>query len=46
MRLVRPLVFAGDREARYNLGILYDKGQGVPQDYAERIVLASGGFNA
>ena len=25
----------GDAEARYNLGVMYDNGQGVPQDYAE-----------
>ena len=24
----------GDANAQYNLGIMYDNGQGVPQDYA------------
>lgn len=27
----------GDAEARYNLGVMYEKGQGVPQDYAEAV---------
>ena len=25
----------GDAEAQFNLGVIYDEGQGVPQDYAE-----------
>ena len=25
----------GDASAQFNLGVMYDKGQGVPQDYAE-----------
>ena len=27
----------GDASAQYNLGVMYSKGQGVPQDYAEAI---------
>ena len=33
-RLMRPLVEQGDAEAQYNLGFMYEHGQGVPQDYA------------
>ena len=32
-----PLAEAGDVSAQYNLGIMYDNGQGVPQDYAEAV---------
>lgn len=28
-----PLAELGDIEAQYNLGVLYDEGAGVPQDY-------------
>jgi uncharacterized protein len=28
----------GDAGAQYNLGVMYDKGQGVPQDYAEALM--------
>src|SRR3972149_4193147 len=34
-RLIKPLAEQGLPEARLNLGLLYDNGQGVPQDYAE-----------
>ncbi len=27
----------GDARAQYNLGVMYDKGQGVRQDYAEAV---------
>ena len=27
----------GDAEAQYNLGVAYDTGEGVPQDYAEAV---------
>ena len=30
-----PLAVRGDARAQYNLGIMYDKGDGVPQDYAK-----------
>jgi len=30
----------GDAEAQYNLGVRYDTGEGVPQDYAEAQRLA------
>jgi TPR repeat protein len=32
-----PLAKHGDIRAQYNLGVLYDKGFGVPQDFAEAI---------
>jgi len=31
----RPLGDQGDAVAQYNLGVMYDNGQGVPQDYQE-----------
>ena len=31
----QPLAEQGDRNLQYNLGVMYDNGQGVPQDYAE-----------
>jgi TPR repeat protein len=34
-RLIKPLAEQGLPEAQVNLGLMYDKGQGVPQDYAE-----------
>ncbi len=43
----RPLATAGDIRAQYNLAVLYDRGFGVPQDYAEAakwfLVAAEGG---
>src|SRR5215471_9458253 len=35
VRLLRPLADQGDAQAQYNLGVLYDNGQGVPQNDAE-----------
>ncbi len=32
LREFRPLAEQGDTSAQYNLGIMYGKGQGVPQD--------------
>ena len=32
-----PLAEAGDTNAQYNLGIMYDNGYGVPQDYKEAV---------
>ena len=29
----KPSVEGGDTDAQYNLGIIYDQGKGVPQDY-------------
>ncbi len=29
----RPLAEQGDADAQYNLGVMYEKGRGVPQDY-------------
>jgi TPR repeat protein len=36
-RLFKPLAQQGVPEAQFNLGLLYDNGQGVPQDYAEAV---------
>ena len=33
----RPLAERGDSEAQFNLGVIYDNGEGVPQDYAEAV---------
>ncbi len=33
----RPLAQQGDARAQYKLGLIYSKGQGVPQDYAEAL---------
>ena len=33
IRLWRPLAKRGDPKAQYYLGIIYDNGDGVPQDY-------------
>ena len=30
-----PLAQQGDAKAQFNMGILYEKGQGVPQDFQE-----------
>ena len=30
----RPLAKQGNADAQFNLGVMYSKGQGVPQDYA------------
>jgi uncharacterized protein len=32
-----PLAEAGDATAQYNLGVIYEHGQGVPQDYKEAV---------
>ena len=34
-RLIKPLAEQGYAKAQYNLGVLYNKGIGVPQDYTE-----------
>ncbi len=31
----RPLAEQGNADAQYNLGLMYDKGYGVPQDYGQ-----------
>jgi hypothetical protein len=38
LRLLRPLASRGMAEAQYNLGIMYDEGQGVPQDYTAAVM--------
>ncbi len=37
LREFRPFAEQGDANAQFNLGVMYDKGQGVPQDYAEAV---------
>ena len=37
LRLYRPLAEQGNADAQYSLGIMYAKGQGVPQNYAEAV---------
>ncbi len=32
---LRPLAEQGNADAQYNLGLMYDKGHGVPQDYGQ-----------
>ena len=38
-RAVREHLEQGYADAQYNLGLKYDNGQGVPQDYAEAVKL-------
>ena len=37
LRLLRPLADRGDATAQFNLGVMYDAGQGVPQNYPEAV---------
>ena len=37
LRLYRPLAEQGNAEAQYSLGVMYDNGQGVTQNYAEAV---------
>ena len=37
LREWRPYAEQGDAAAQYNLGVLYDQGQGVPQDYGQAV---------
>lgn len=37
LRLLRPLAEQGDAVAQFNLGLIYQDGQGVPQDYTEAV---------
>ena len=37
LREFRPLAEKGGASAQYNLGLMYDKGKGVPQGYAEAV---------
>lgn len=37
LREWRPLAEAGDIDGRYGLGVMYDKGRGVPEDNAEAV---------
>ena len=39
VRLYRLSAKQGDADAQYNLGWMYDNGQGVPQDYKEAVRL-------
>jgi uncharacterized protein len=36
-RLLLPLAVRGHKSEQYNLGTMYEKGQGVPQDYKEAV---------
>ena len=36
-RLIKPMAEKGLPEAQFNLGLMYNNGQGVPQDYAEAV---------
>jgi TPR repeat protein len=36
-RLMKPLAEKGDAKAQYNLGVMYDDGQGIPQDYTNAL---------
>jgi TPR repeat protein len=38
LRLIRPLANDGEAEARFNLGLMYVTGRGVPQDYAAAVI--------
>jgi TPR repeat protein len=35
LREWQPLADQGDADAQFNLGVMYDRGDGIPQDYAE-----------
>jgi TPR repeat protein len=37
LQLWRPLAEQGDADAQAHLGVMYEMGQGVPQDYAEAV---------
>ena len=37
LALFRPLAEQGNAFAQYNLGLMYNNGEGVPQDYAEAV---------
>src|ERR1035437_6669866 len=37
LRLMRPLAEQGDAVAQHNLGVIYENGLGVPQNYAEAV---------
>ena len=37
IKILKPLALKGVAKAQYDLGIMYDIGQGVAQDYAEAI---------
>ena len=37
LRLFRPLAEQGDAHAQFNLGVMYQDGQGVPQNHAEAV---------
>ena len=38
MRLLRPLAAGGDARAQYRIGVMYEKGRGIPVDYSEAVV--------
>ena len=38
LHLISTLADRGDADAQFNLGLLYNKGKGVPQNYAEAMI--------
>ncbi len=39
LRELRSLADQGDADAQFNLGLMYARGQGVPQDHAQAMKL-------
>jgi TPR repeat protein len=37
IKLYKPLALKGNENAQFSLGIMYNEGKGVPQDYAEAV---------
>jgi TPR repeat protein len=37
LRIFRTMAAQGDTSAQYNLGVMYDNGRGVAQDYTEAV---------
>jgi TPR repeat protein len=37
LRILRPLADQGDAAAQFNLGVMYDKGQGLSQNFSEAV---------
>jgi uncharacterized protein len=37
LRLLQPLASSGDDYAQFNIGVMYDTGKGVPQDFSEAV---------
>ncbi len=39
LQVFRPLAEEGDAEAQYNLGVMYNRGEGIPQDFTKAVAL-------